>query len=213
MQRIAIYGAGGQGREVAQLIRAINRVHPQWEFVGWYDDGVEAGTVMAGYPVLGDMAALNAVSEPLAITVAIGWSATKQKVVERIQNPHISFPVLVHPSVIWESGEVQLGEGTVLQAGVICTTNVQVGRHVLVNLGCTLAHDCKIGDYVGLMPSVNISGEVTVGDTAYIGTGAQVLQQLNIGARAVIGAGSVVHKHIPAGYTAVGVPARAIRKQ
>ena len=33
MKDIAIYGAGGFGREVASLIKRINRIENQWNFV------------------------------------------------------------------------------------------------------------------------------------------------------------------------------------
>lgn len=36
MKDIAIYGAGGFGREVASLIKRINRIENQWNFVGFF---------------------------------------------------------------------------------------------------------------------------------------------------------------------------------
>ena len=40
MKDIAIYGAGGIGREVACLIRMINESKeiPEWNFIGFFDD-------------------------------------------------------------------------------------------------------------------------------------------------------------------------------
>ena len=42
---IAIYGAGGFGREVACLIRIINESlkEPRWNIIGFFDDGKEVG--------------------------------------------------------------------------------------------------------------------------------------------------------------------------
>ena len=40
MKKIAIYGAGGFGREVACLLNKINEVEPTWDLVGFFDDGV-----------------------------------------------------------------------------------------------------------------------------------------------------------------------------
>lgn len=211
MQKLAIYGAGGQGREVLQLIRAINGDTPQWEVIGWLDDGIPKGTVIAGLPVLGGTAEANTWATPLALTIAIGWSATKRKVIEQLTNNKLYYPVLIHPSVAIESKELQVGEGTVIQAGNLLTVNVTIGKHVLVNLGCTLAHDSVVGDFVGLMPSVNVSGEVTIGEGTYIGTGTQILQQKSIGAHTVIGAGAVVTEDIPPHCTAVGIPAKPIK--
>ncbi len=38
MKDIAIYGAGGFGREVACLIHIINKKTPQWNLIGFFDD-------------------------------------------------------------------------------------------------------------------------------------------------------------------------------
>ncbi|HEV2238930.1 MAG TPA: polysaccharide biosynthesis C-terminal domain-containing protein, partial [Ktedonobacterales bacterium] len=48
----------------------------------------------------------------------------------------------------------------------------------------------------------------TIGDDVYIGAGARVLGDIHIGDGAHIGANAVVLKDVPAGVTAVGVPAR-----
>ncbi|MCB9294294.1 MAG: acetyltransferase [Lewinellaceae bacterium] len=208
---IAIYGAGGQGREVLQLIRQINAGQPQWDCIGWFDDGLEKGSTVAGLPILGGMAELNAWPEPLHLAIAIGWPAVKKKVLQKAENEWLSFPTLIHPSVILEPGEVSIGEGTIIAQGCRFTVNIHVGSFVLLNLGCILTHDCVIGDFCGLMPSVNISGEVVVEEGAYLGTGVQVIQQRRIGAWSVIGAGAVVLEDIPDGCTAVGVPARVVK--
>ncbi|MCB0598865.1 MAG: acetyltransferase [Lewinellaceae bacterium] len=210
-QKIAIYGAGGQGREVLQLIRQANAVQLRWECIGWFDDGLPRGGQVAGLPVLGGMADLNAWEEPLHLAIAIGWPAVKKKVLRKIQNEQLSFPILIHPSVALEPEEVAIGEGTIITQGCRFTVNIRIGRFVLLNLGCILTHDCVIGDYCGLMPSVNISGEVVVEDGAYLGTGVQVIQQRRIGADSIIGAGAVVTRDIPAGCTAAGVPARVVK--
>ena len=38
MKDIAIFGAGGFGREVACLIKRINEKEPTWRFIGFFDD-------------------------------------------------------------------------------------------------------------------------------------------------------------------------------
>lgn len=47
-----------------------------------------------------------------------------------------------------------------------------------------------------------------IGDDVFIGAGARVLGGISIGDKAVIGANAVVIHDIPAGATAVGIPAR-----
>ena len=67
---IAIFGAGGFGREVACLLRKINAVEPTWNFIGFYDDGLEKGSRVDYGEILGGIADLNVVDRPLSVVVA-----------------------------------------------------------------------------------------------------------------------------------------------
>jgi serine O-acetyltransferase len=51
----------------------------------------------------------------------------------------------------------------------------------------------------------------TISDEVFIGAGARVLGEISIGDGAVIGANAVVISDVPAGATAVGIPARITR--
>ena len=64
MKDIAIYGAGGFGRETACLLREINEVAPTWNFIGFFDDGLPAGTRNHQGETLGGIDALNALNFP-----------------------------------------------------------------------------------------------------------------------------------------------------
>ena len=52
----------------------------------------------------------------------------------------------------------------------------------------------------------------TIGNNVLIGTGASILGNIKIGNNCKIGAGAVVLKDIPDNVTAVGVPAKQIKK-
>ena len=55
------------------------------------------------------------------------------------------------------------------------------------------------------------AGEVpTIGNGVYVGAGAKIIGKLAIGDRARIGANAVVLSDVPAGCTAVGIPARIL---
>ena len=213
MDKIAIYGAGGFGLEVAGLIEAINHTRPQWELIGFFDDGETPGRLANGYPVLGGMAELNAWASRLSLVLAIGTPKTKKALLGRISNPKINYPVLIHPSVIIGSPRyVTLGEGTILCAGSILTTNLIIGKHVLLNLSCTIGHQTEIGDFSSFMPTCNISGEVTVGECTFWGTGSKIINRKSVGNNVTVGAGAVVIESLPDHVTAVGVPARVVTR-
>lgn len=213
MKKIAIYGAGGFGREVHSLIEDINKKQNTFSFIGYFDDSKEKGTVINNFPVLGSMRDLNSWNEPLDLVIAIADPRIKKSLIDKMKNPKITFPVLIHPGVI--SGDPQFNstcEGTIICAGTIITVNVEIGRHVILNLACTVGHDTKIGEFSSIMPGVTISGEVVIENSVFIGTGAKLINQLTIGENSTIGAGALVTTSVPPDFLIVGTPSRMAPK-
>ena len=124
------------------------------------------------------------------------------------------FETVVHPRAEY-SKWVTFGEGSVVCAGNILTTNIELGRHVQINLDCTIGHDVVLEDFATLAPGVHLSGWVHVRKGAYFGTGAVVINGTSeapivIGESAVVGAGACVTKSVAPGTTVVGVPAKPL---
>ncbi len=210
MKKIAIFGAGGFGREVKWLIDEINLIKPTWEFIGFFDDDFSHALYIKQAHQLGSSDDLANWKEDLSIVFAIGNPIIKKKISDKILNPALQFPVLVHPNVRI-GNDVQIGDGGIICAGCILTVNIKIGQHVILNLGCTVGHDTVIGNFCSFMPSVNISGEVHIGEAVYTGTGAKIINQLSIGNETIIGAGAVVSKTLPSKCTAVGIPAKPVK--
>lgn len=210
MKKIAIVGAGGFAREILTLINDINRINPSFEIVGFVDNNKEH--IIHGLPVIGSDEEVNATPEPLALVIAVGEPHLKEKIHKKFNNPRISFPSLIHPSVIIGDKEsVETGQGCIVCAGNILTTDIQIHDFVTLNLMCTVGHDTEINNYASFMPSVNISGEVKVGKGVYVGTGAKIINLVEIGGNTIVGAGAIVAKSLPANCTAVGIPAKPIK--
>lgn len=213
MESIAIYGAGGHGREVLMLIEHINRSSPQWKVEGFFDDGLPPGAEINGVRVLGGLNALNRHERRLALAMAIGSPHAKKKVIAGITNDQVWFPKLIHPTVQLPSPEyMRLGAGLVAFPGVVIGPNVEIADHVLLNASVLVGHDGSIGACSSVMPSVAISGEVNIGAGVYIGVGVSIINRVDIGDNTTIGAGSVVFNSLPANCTAMGMPARSVRR-
>lgn len=210
MKKIAVVGSGGFAREILTLINDINRQTPKFEFVGFV--GFDKNQTVHGYPVIGNDEEINKATEPISLVIAVGEPYLKEKIRLKYTNPLITFPTLIHPSVIVGDPEsVKIGNGCIICASCILTTDIILHDFVTLNLQSTVGHDVVINDYASFMPSVNISGEVIVGKNVYVGTGAKIINQLEIGDNTIVGAGAVVAKSIPANCTAVGVPAKPIK--
>jgi len=216
MKKIAIYGAGGFAREVAWLISDITREDSDIRVACFIDDDeANVGSIINNIPVLGWEQAVR--QHPcMEVVVAIGSPKTRERIVDKVVQAGVPFATLIHPRV--EMSElIEIGEGTIITTGNILTVNINIGQHVHINLDCTIGHDAILEDYVTLAPGVHISGWVHLERAVYIGTGAVIIngtsdKPIRIGSNAIIGAGAVVTKDIPSGVTAVGMPAKPLKK-
>ncbi len=97
-----------------------------------------------------------------------------------------------------------VGRGVVIehQGGIVIHGASVIGDRCIVRQNCTL----------GIRSSDAPNDAPTLTDGVSLGAGAVVLGRVTIGKDAVIGANAVVLQDVPPGATAVGVPARIVRK-
>lgn len=210
-ESVAIYGASGFGREVAWLLESCEGL----EAVCFIDDDeTKIGKELNGLAVMG----LNQAKDMFPgakIVSGIGVPRIREQIAIKAETAGFEFHTIVHPKVEL-SRWVEIGEGAVICAGCILTTNIRLGKQVQINLDCTVGHDVVMGDYTTLAPGVHVSGWVHFGKRVYVGTGAVFINgteetPLMIGDDVVIGAGACVTKSISSG-TWGGVPARPLRR-
>ena len=152
---IVIVGAGGLGKEIACLIRDL----PDYELIGFYDDGLPIGhTILGKHPVLGSTQGLIDTKEELAIAIAFGNPSTRKKVWEKLQvNPNLSFPILIHPQALLMNKErIALGQGTVIFPFSILTTDIEMGVNCLVHTRASVHHDVNVGSHSVIMPGARL---------------------------------------------------------
>lgn len=211
---LVIIGAGGFAREVHDVVESINDVAgtPVWDVLGFIDNHVDDPELIAerGVPHLGGDEVLATLPAGTRYVIGIGNGAVRRSIDARATALGLEAAVLVHPTAWIGKHRVTLGPGSVVCAHVSITTNVRLGRHVHLNLNSTVGHEARLDDYVTVNPGATISGNVVLETEVMIGTGASVIQGKSVGAGSVIGAGAAVVRDIPAGVTAIGIPAKAI---
>ena len=198
--KIAIYGCGGFGREVAPLAR---NVGAGMLFVS--DDLAEHGP---------DCCALEEVPPEFRVVIAVADSRIRSVLAERCAARGLAFGTVQSRSCE-RLGSNEIGEGSILCGFTTISDNVRIGRHFHANVYSYVGHDTVVGDFVTLAPRVGIGGNHIVEDHVYIGTGAVLRhgtpdKPLRIGRGAVIGMGAVVTRDVPPGVTLVGNPARVL---
>ena len=196
-KRILIYGAGGHAKTVISLLRLLD-----WDIAGIIDDGVNAGELISGIPVLGNADMLpelraDGVGHAVNAVGGIGNYAVRWKIFGRLQKFDFSFPTLIHPAAFVED-TVTLADGIQVLAQSYISSETAVGFGTLINAGVIISHDGKIGKCVNLSPGALLAGQVTVEDFAQIGMGATVNLGVTIGTRARVGNSSTVKGDVPA---------------
>jgi len=206
VKRLAIYGASGHGKVVAEIAELNG-----WQEVVFFDQAAISIKKNGIWPVQGDFEdLLSQKSDFDAAIVAIGNNKIRIDKSELLRKSGIELATLIHPSAII-SHHSRLGKGTVIMANAVVNPFVAIGDDVIVNTGAIIEHDCIIDNGVHICPGVSLAGEVKVCQRAWVGIGAMVIQQCLIGEESIIGAGSVVIENISSHVIACGVPAKEMK--
>ncbi len=203
-QSIFLFGAGGHGRAVTEIIRRGEKYH----IACVLDDDPQA-TAPDGSPVAGGRDHLPELARAGLRTgfVSIGSNADRELVTTLAEAAGLSMITIVDPAAVIAS-DARIGAGTVLMPMTFAGAGVSIGDGAIVNTSATVDHDCVIEDYAHLAGGVRLTGGCRVGARSFIGTGAVLGRPVTLGERVIVGAGAAVISDMPDGVVAVGVPAR-----
>ena len=109
------------------------------------------------------------------------------------------------------------------RTGIEIHPGAKIGRRLVIDhgMGIVIGETAEIGDDCLIYHGVTLGGtgkdsgkrHPTIGNNVLIGTGAKVLGPFKVGDNSRIAANSVVLSEIPPDSTAVGIPARVVRRQ
>lgn len=209
MKDIAIYGAGGFGRELACMMNSINQKEPTWNLIGYFDDGKEVGEKTTYGICLGGLERLNEWKTPLSVVMSLGTPKVLRSVVCKINNPNIDFPNIIAPNVVlFDESTLVMGKGNVIFPYSLISCNVKMGDFNMLNVYTQIGHESELGSYNVIMPSTNISGGVIIGDANLFGVKSTVLQYKKVENEVVLSPGSVLSRTAKEGKIYLGNPAK-----
>lgn len=209
MNKILVYGAGGLGRGIIELLESINKENSTaWEIIGFVDDK-QVGFIN-DYEVWGNTEQLLRIKEPISVVLALGNPQSKKETYEKLmKNKKIHFPNIVHPSVEIPKFNV-MGYGNVISKGVSMSVNIQLGSFNLIHYNCSIGHDVSMGNYNSIFPLTSVSGYVHLTNEIEVGANATILPGVKVNDNVRVGAGSVVTKEIQESMTVTGAPAKKL---
>ncbi|HUQ34259.1 MAG TPA: acetyltransferase [Pyrinomonadaceae bacterium] len=214
MKRVIIIGAGGHGREVADILRHQAQHHPDLNLLGFIDeDRMLHRQVINDLPILGDWSWFESADRSeIAVICAVGLPLARRRLAEHARALGLSFINAISP-LARLSPYTKIGEGVMIFPHSVTGTDSLIGDHAVLNVGATISHDTRIDRYCTLNPGVHLAGNVLIGEGGYLGIGSSVIHGVSIGAWTTVGAGAAVIRNLPDNVTAVGVPARVIKSK
>jgi len=202
MKNIAIVGASGHGKVVAELAELYG-----YEVVFFDDAYSSEKTKIEHWSIKGCFADLLDQSDFYKnAVVAIGNNEIRSKLSKQLESSGFVLPVLTHPKAVI-SQYAEIGLGSVVFANSVINAFAKIGKNCIINTSAVVEHDCILRDGVHLSPNVVLGGGTVIDDLSWVGIGSVTHQLVHIGKNTIIGANSTVLTNIPANVTAFGSPA------
>ena len=144
-----------------------------FEPIGFYDDLASVGSRAINLPVLGTIAALEAIEEETAVVFGMANPEAKERIWNQLRlNYHIHFPTVVSEQALLLAPDyVQLGDGSVVMPGAIISPDVTTGVGCLIHMGCILSHDTHLGDFCSVLQGVVVPSGLSLPDKAVVKAG------------------------------------------
>jgi sugar O-acyltransferase (sialic acid O-acetyltransferase NeuD family) len=197
----AIIGAGGFAKEVYWSLSELERKNA----VFFVDDNFWVENNKKIFP----LSSFN--PNEYEVVIAIGNPKSRFNMAQKLPN-NTKYFTHIHPSSLILGNDVSIGEGSIICAGSIITTNVKIGKHCHLNLQTTIGHDCEIGDFFTTAPGVKVSGNCVIKNFVYLGTNSSVKEKITIHEFVTVGLNSGVVKDITESGIFTGTPAKLLKK-
>jgi len=170
---VIIFGSGGFGRELAEIIKLNND-----NIVGFLDD--------YNKDALGKFE--DYVKFPNAEFIMGIGNVELRKL---LSDFNCNWYTLIHPNA-YISPSAKIGEGSCILSNTSVNTNATVGKHCIVNTASIVEHNCMIEDLVHISTGVKIGGDVKIESGSFLGVGVVVDKNVTISSHSYIKAGTVI---------------------
>ncbi|MDO4922252.1 MAG: acetyltransferase [Phascolarctobacterium sp.] len=199
---LAIYCAGGLGKELISLARCVC----VWNEIIFVDDITDDEWFEGAKVFRFDK--LCEYNDNIEFIIANGEPAVREILYKKIKAAGYKMATIYGPSCCVLPG-ASIGEGCILCDGYI-STGVVVESNVLFNGRVVIGHDAIIGAHSVLSAFCFIGGYAKIGNRVYLGPGAMVKDRVKICSDAIISLGTVILRYVKEKAIMIGNPAKRI---
>jgi sugar O-acyltransferase (sialic acid O-acetyltransferase NeuD family) len=145
-KRVAIIGAGGHGKVIADAVLKSG----EYELVGFVDANLPRGTaIFRTFSILESQENIHLLLPVIDLfIIGIGANAVRKKVIESLPE-NLEWATVIHPSAIIAS-ETKIGKGSIILANSVIGMQTIIGEFCIVDAGVIVDHECEIGAFCHL---------------------------------------------------------------
>lgn len=207
---LAIYGAGGFGREVFELAKQIDRQTNKWDNIIFVDDIRKEKIINNTIKYTFDEFVKQYSTCDAKFIIALGEPRLRKDLFFKVNSYGYDFETLIHPS-IYLSDHTQLGRGVVVGSNAFISCNCLIEDNVVIQQNSQVCHDTIIKESCVISSYSVVCGQCIIGEETFLGVQSSVRENTTVGSKCIIGMGSVVVKDIPNNVIAIGNPSKIIR--
>lgn len=195
MKRLTLIGT----KEFSEQIIAYANRTGEFEFVGYFDDLAQIGSIINGKPVLGKVKdAVELYKQGVFDCIFEGIGYTRFDLREYYYNllkGKVPFANIIMPQVIFEEN-VTIGEGIFIGEDSVIGQNTIIEDNVFIHSRTFFAHDNKVGKHSYLAGRVDTAGFCEIGERNFIGVRSLFSDHIKTCADVWVGIGCIVVKDI-----------------
>lgn len=200
--KIVIYGCGGQGRSVVNVLRERN----EYAEIILVDANAQEDEVILGCQTSNNYR----LKEKDKYIIAVGDNTKRDKLYNLLADAGMGECISIISSFSHIGLEVEIGKGSFVAPNAYVGPQVKIGENTIINTGSVIEHEVVIGKNAHMAPHTTVCGRTRIGDGVFCGAGSIIVDGITVCNNAIIGAGATVIEDIREMGTYVGVPARKL---
>ena len=205
MKKVIFVGAGEYAESVFDSMSK-----NKYDLIGFVDD-LKTGFHI-GRPIIASRIEHIPNFQEYAYFISIGDTEPRKRLFEKVKQLGLeTINIIDKTAMIADS--VSIGTGNFIGKMAIVNIGTVIGDNNMINSRALIEHHCIIKNHTRIATAIVLNGDVIVEDGAYIGSMACCIGQQILGELSTIGAGAVVVGDIEPYCTAVGVPAKIIKRR
>lgn len=205
MKKVIFVGAGEYAESVFDSLSK-----KEYDLIGFVDC-TKTGSHM-GRPILASRIEQVPNFREYAYFISIGESEPRKRLFEEVTILGLETINVIDRSAIVASS-VSIGTGNFIGKMAVVNIGSSIGDNNMINSKALIEHHCTIKNHTRIATATTMNGDVIVEDGVYLGSMACCIGQQRLGEFSIIGAGAVVLGDIEPYCTAVGVPAKVIKRR